>query len=76
MLERAAQVRWPWRTACSNERIHRFPLTFYAGGIAVLTALATFGFMQQARALEVQGWRLGCSSRWCSSFVPANWPWR
>jgi cyclic beta-1,2-glucan synthetase len=35
-----------------------FPLTFYAGGIGVLTLLATFGFVRQARALEVQGWKL------------------
>ena len=57
MLGRMAKVRWPWRTIIER-CIHRFPLTFYAGGIGVLTLLATFGFMQQAQALEVQGWKL------------------
>jgi cellobiose phosphorylase len=51
-LGRWAQVRWPWRTFVERS-IHRFPLTFYAGGIAALTLLGTFGFMQQARALAV-----------------------
>jgi hypothetical protein len=57
MLERMAQVRWPW---CTHLRrgIQRFPLLTYAGGIAVLTLLATLGFMQQARTLDVQGWQL------------------
>ena len=57
LLGRMANVRWPWRTIIERS-IHRFPLTFYAGGIGVLTLLATFGFMQQARTLEVQGWKL------------------
>ena len=57
MLGRMANVRWPWRTIIERS-IHRFPLTFYAGGIGVLTLLATFGFVQQAQALEVQGWKL------------------
>ena len=50
-------VRWPWRTIIERG-IHRFPLTFYAGGIGVLTLLATFGFVQQARALDAQGGKL------------------
>jgi cyclic beta-1,2-glucan synthetase len=57
MLERAVNVRWPWRTIIERS-IHRFPLTFYVGGIGVLTLLASFGFMQQAKALDVQGWKL------------------
>ncbi len=57
MLGRMANVRWPWRTIVERS-IHRFPLTFYAGGIGVLTLLATFGFMRQARTLDVQGWKL------------------
>ena len=57
MLGRMANVRWPWRTIIERS-IHRFPLTFYAGGIGALTLLATFGFMQQAQTLEVQGWKL------------------
>src|SRR5450759_1941838 len=57
MLGRMVNVRWPWRTIIERG-IHRFPLTFYVGGIGVLTLLATFGFMQQARTLEVHGWKL------------------
>jgi cyclic beta-1,2-glucan synthetase len=57
MLGRMAKVRWPWRTIIERS-IHRFPLTFYAGGIGMLTLLVTFGFMRQAQALEVQGWKL------------------
>jgi cellobiose phosphorylase len=57
VLGHAVKVRWPWKTI--KERcIHRFPLTFYTGGIGVLTLLATFGFMEQALMLEVQGWKL------------------
>jgi len=52
-----AQVKWPWRTIVERS-IHRFPLTFYAGGIGALTLLATFGFVLQAQSLEVQGWKL------------------
>jgi cyclic beta-1,2-glucan synthetase len=59
VLGRAVKVRWPWHTL--KERcIRRFPLTFYAGGIGLLTALATLGFLLQARALEVSGWKLTC----------------
>ncbi len=56
-LERAAKVRWPSQTIVERS-IHRFPLTFYAGGIGVLTLLATLAFTQQALALEVPGWKL------------------
>jgi len=57
MMARAAKVRWPWRTAIERT-IHRFPLTFYAGGLGVITFLATFGLMQEARKLEMPGWKL------------------
>jgi cellobiose phosphorylase len=57
LLERTVHVRWPWRTAIERN-IRRFPLAFYAGGIGVLTLLATAGFIQQIRTLEVQGWKL------------------
>ena len=57
LLERATNVRWPWRTII-RRCIHRFPLTFYAGGIGTITLLATFGFVQTARTLEVRGWML------------------
>jgi cellobiose phosphorylase len=57
VLARAVNVRWPWRTM--KERcIHSFPLTYYTGGIAALTLLFTFGFMQQAQMLEARGWKL------------------
>jgi cellobiose phosphorylase len=57
MLERMVKVRWPWRTNLERG-IHRFPLTFYAGGIAALTLLSTFGFMLEAQTLEMRGWKL------------------
>ncbi|MDD4018878.1 MAG: glucoamylase family protein, partial [Kiritimatiellae bacterium] len=57
LLVRLAHMRWPWRMFIER-RIRRFPLAFYAGGIGVLTCLATFGFMRQALTLGVQGWRL------------------
>jgi cyclic beta-1,2-glucan synthetase len=56
-LERLAQVRQPWRRILERT-IHRFPLTFYAGGIGALTLLVTFGFVQLAPPLAVQGWKL------------------
>ena len=57
MLRRLAGVRRPWGSVLERS-IHRFPLTFYAGGIGTLTLLATFGFMEKARVLEVAGWKL------------------
>lgn len=57
LLERSAEVKWPWQTVLER-RIHRFPLLFYAGGVLALTALATFGFVQRAQTLEVHGWKL------------------
>jgi hypothetical protein len=57
LLEHAANVRWPWRTIIER-CIHRFPLTFYAGGIGTIALLATFGFVQMAWKLEVRGWLL------------------
>src|ERR1019366_7067931 len=52
-----AKVQWPGRTIIERS-IQRFPLIFYAGGIVVLTLLATFAFAEQARALDVRGWKL------------------
>jgi cellobiose phosphorylase len=57
VLERAAQVRWPWRTRLERA-ILRFPMTFYAGGMGSLALLATLGFVQGARRVEVHGWPL------------------
>ena len=56
-LERAVEVDWPWHTVLERI-IRRIPLTFYAGGIMLLTALGTLAFLQQAWAHDLQGWRL------------------
>ena len=56
-LGRLVKMRWPWRSILERS-IHRFPLTFYAGGIGLLTLLATFGLVMEAQKLEVQGWTL------------------
>lgn len=56
-LARLIKVHLPRRTILERS-IHRLPLVFYAGGIGVLTLLATFAFMRQSLALEVQGWKL------------------
>jgi cellobiose phosphorylase len=77
-LERAALMRHPRQTAIER-RIRQFPLAFYVGGVLLLTALVTFGFIQQARAIEVQGWKLAfftlvvllCSSQLAVSLM--NW---
>ena len=57
VLGRLVKVRWPWRSLVERG-IHRFPMTFYAGGIGLLTCLATFGFVRHALTLDVQGWKL------------------
>ncbi len=57
ILGRLATVRWPWRTIVERS-IHRFPLTFYAGGLGVLTLLATAGYLQQALTLGVPAGKL------------------
>ncbi len=56
-LARTLKVRWPWQTTIERS-IHRFPLFFYTGGIGLLTLLATFWFVRQSLALELQGWKL------------------
>jgi cellobiose phosphorylase len=78
LLERAAEVRWPWQTVLER-RLRSFPLVFYGGGVLSLTALGTFGFVQQALALDVQGWKLAfftliflvCSSQLAVALM--NW---
>jgi len=82
-LERATQMRQPWRTALERS-IRHFPLTFYAGGVCLLTALWTLFLTQQAQRLEARGWTLAffvpvfllCSSQlavalmnWISTFL-------
>ncbi len=56
-LERAAKVRWPWRTLC-DRGIRRFPFLFYGGGIFLFTLVATFLFVRQAEAVAAVDWRL------------------
>ena len=56
-LGRRLGMRWPLRTAVERA-IHRFPLMFYAGGVVLLTLLATIRFAQRAAAFEVRGLRL------------------
>ncbi len=56
-LARNLKARWPWQTT-TERSIHRFPLIFYAGGIGLLTLLATLGFVRQSLALELQGGKL------------------
>jgi len=51
LLGRAVKVRWPWWTKLERS-LRRFPLTFYAGGVAVLTLLGAFGLMQGARVFD------------------------
>ena len=75
VLARVAKVRWPWRTIIERS-IHRFPLTFYAGGIGVLTLARHVRV--HAAGPDARSARAGnsFSSPWFSSFAPANWPWR
>ena len=57
LLGRTVKVRWPWPTRLERG-IHRCPLLFYAGGIALLTLLATAGFDQRVGELTGRGGRL------------------
>ncbi len=56
-LERAINVRWTWKHF-AERAILRFPLAFYAGGIFLITLLATFGFFREAQAVGLAGWQL------------------
>ncbi|MEO5959489.1 MAG: cyclic beta 1-2 glucan synthetase, partial [Opitutaceae bacterium] len=56
-LERAVDVGWPIRTFVERS-VHRFPLQFYAGGIFLITSLATLGFALQGHASEMPTWKL------------------
>jgi len=51
-LESAADMRWQWRSAV-EQGIRRFPMTFYLGGILLLTALASIGLARPLLALRV-----------------------
>jgi hypothetical protein len=77
-LERAVKVRWPWRTIFKRS-VHRFPLTFYAGGIFLFTAIATLGLILQTHGFDARGWKfvvftfvfLLCSSQLAVALM--NW---
>jgi cellobiose phosphorylase len=58
LLERAVRARPPLRQL-AERGIHRWPLLFYAGGIALITFLATAGVAREAYALDLRGWKLG-----------------
>jgi cyclic beta-1,2-glucan synthetase len=53
-LGRRLKMRWPWRTLIERG-IRRFPLPFYAGGIVLLTLLATAAFWLEGRSQGVEG---------------------
>ena len=78
LLGKSVDVRWPWRSVI-DRTLHRFPLAFYTGGIAGLTLLATFGFVQQSRLADIPGWRLVFFTAvffWCASQLSVaviNW---
>jgi cyclic beta-1,2-glucan synthetase len=74
MLGAWLKVRWPWRTIIERS-IHRFPLTFYAGGIGVAHVAGHVGFVQQAGRSKCRDGKLIFFTLF-SSFAPANWPWR
>lgn len=57
ILERGANLRWPWRAAIERA-IQRYPLAYYGGGVALITLLATIGFLSQAQTRGVHGWNL------------------
>ncbi len=56
-LGRLLRVWWPWRTVIER-CIHRFPLTFYAGGICAMTLLIMGGLARPMWVLGLQGWTL------------------
>ncbi|MEI6673948.1 MAG: glycosyltransferase family 2 protein, partial [Verrucomicrobiota bacterium] len=56
LLVDRAQVSWPWRSLVERG-IHHFPLAYYAGGIAVLTLLATWVFLQQTQTIDMEVWK-------------------
>ncbi len=56
-LRRRVRARWPWSSSLERA-IRRFPLTYYTGGIGLLTLLTTLGFLAEAQALGVSEGRL------------------
>jgi len=56
-LARQLKVKFSWRTVMERG-IRRWPLPFYAGGIGLLTLLATGAFVRQAAGLDPGGGKL------------------
>jgi cyclic beta-1,2-glucan synthetase len=57
LLEQAVGFRRPWSMAMERS-IQRAPLSFYLGGIFLLTALGTLGYWSLTRGLELPRWQL------------------
>ncbi len=55
VLEQAVEARWLWHTLI-HRCIQSYPLAFYAGGIGVVTLVATIGFLHQARTMQAGAW--------------------
>ena len=60
-LASLVRVTWPWRTVVARG-IRRFPLTFYAGGIATITTVLTLGLVARTMSLGADNWRLAVLS--------------
>jgi hypothetical protein len=56
-LEAAAKAHMPWQTGIERW-IHRRPLAFYGGGIALLTISAVYGFVRAAYTLGTDVWKI------------------
>ncbi|HEX3800185.1 MAG TPA: glucoamylase family protein [Verrucomicrobiae bacterium] len=57
VLEKSAGVSWPWR-ALMDKTIRKFPLSFYAGGMAIIMVPATILIGRHARNLGIHGGEL------------------
>jgi cyclic beta-1,2-glucan synthetase len=77
-LEAIVETKQPLETAVERA-ILRFPLTFYLGGVSLLTLAATLVLVHQAVMLQVMGWKLAtlavlfllCSSQLAVALI--NW---
>lgn len=54
-LHQQVHARWPWPTRV-EQAIQRYPLAYYAGGVAVLTSLATGAAVMDARPFVHHRW--------------------
>ncbi len=62
VLERTAKARTPFRTIAEH-LIQRFPLSYYQGGIFLITFLITTEFVRESWSLGAQGWKLAVLTR-------------